>query len=329
MSKAVRFHRLGGPEVLQIEDIEVRAPRAGEVRIRVRAFGLNRAEALFRAGSYIEKPELPSGLGLEAAGVIEDVAPDVTELSVGDRVAVIPPISMKQWPVHGELINFPAGFVVRMPDEQSFEDAAATWMACLTAYGALREVAAVVTGEHVVITAASSSVGLAAIQLVNFWGGISVAVTRSARKRDALIAAGARHVIASDDADVTDALRAISHSRGVRVFFDAVGGKLVPQLVSAAAAGGIVINYGALDHDSSNLPPAVLLAKSLTLRGYLVHELVRDPAALARAKECILEGLTSGDLNPTIARIFPIEEIVDAHRFLESNAQFGKVVVSI
>ncbi len=328
MSRVVRFHRLGGPEVLQIEDIEVRAPRAGEVRIRVHAFGLNRAEALFRSGFYIEEPELPSGLGLEAAGVVEDVATDVVELSVGDRVAVIPPISMKRWPIYGERINFPAEFVVRMPDEQSFEDAAATWMAYLTAYGALREVAAVATGEHVVITAASSSVGLAAIQLVNAWGGIPVAVTRSSRKRDALIAAGAGHVIASEDVDVANALGGIGDLRGVRVFFDAVGGKLIPKLVSAAAVGGIVVNYGALDHDSSDLSPAALLAKSLTLRGYLVHELVRDPGALARAKECILKGLASGDLRPTIARTFPLEAIVDAHRFLESNAQFGKVVVT-
>lgn len=329
MSKTVRFHRLGGPEVLQIEDIDVRALRAGEVRIRVRAFGLNRAEALFRSGFYLEHPELPSGLGLEAAGEVEDVASDVVELSIGDRVTVIPPISMKQWPVHGELINFPAEFVVRMPDGQSFEDAAATWMAYLTAYGALREVAAVETGEQVVITAASSSVGLAAIQLVNAWGGIPVAVTRSTGKRDALLAAGARQVIASDAMDVADALRGTGDSRRARVFFDAVGGKLVPQLVSAAAVGGIVINYGALDQDSSDLPPAALLAKSLTLRGYLVHELVRDPGALGRAKECILKGLASDDLRPTIARTFPLEEIVDAHRFLESNAQFGKVIVTI
>lgn len=327
--KAVSFSRLGGPEVLEIVERNVAAPRADEIRIDVRAVGLNRAEALFRSGVYIEQPDLPSGIGLEAAGFVEAVGAEVDAFKLGDRVAVIPPISMRQYPVHAEQLNYPARLVVPVPDDQSFEEAAATWMAYLTAYGALAGVAALKSGDVVVITAASSSVGLAAIQIVNALGGVPIAVTRTDQKRMALLEAGARHVVTSDQDDVMAAILQASGPSGPRVIFDAVGGKLLPQLLSIAAVGGIVISYGAQDSGASDLPPASLLAKSLMLRGYLVHELVRDPVHLSAAKTFILEHLSSGALKPIISRRFPFDKIRAAFEFLESGDQFGKVVATI
>lgn len=329
MTRIVRFRRLGGPEVLEIEDGEIDPLQAGEVRIEVRALGLNRAEALFRSGFYIEQPDLPSGTGLEAAGLVEAVGPGVTGLALGDRVALIPPLSMRQRPVHAELVNFPAEFVVPIPASQSFKEAAATWMAYLTAYGGLLGVAGLQAGDHVAVTAASSSVGLAAIQIVNAVGGVPIAVTRSNRKRAALLAAGAKHVVTSDQDGVAGAIRDVAGPSGPRIAFDAVGGKLLPKLVSAAAVGGIVISYGAQDAATSSLPPAALLAKSLTLRGYLVHELVHDAPGLGAAKAFILKHLASGALRPVISRSFPLDDIRAAYEFLESGEQFGKVVVTI
>jgi len=329
MARLVRFHQLGGPEMLRIEDIFVARPRPGEVRIRVHALGLNRAEAQFRGGTYIEEPDLPAGLGLEAAGVIEEIAPDVTGLAPGDRVAVIPPVSMKLSPVHGEVINFPGRLVVPIPTDQSFESAAATWMAYLTAFGGLLEVAAIEAGDQVVVSAASSSVGLAAIQVAKAVGAVPIALTRTNRKRDALLAAGAARVIATDQGDVAESIRAVTGPAGARVFFDGVGGRLVPMLVSAAAPGGIIINYGALDAEMMDLPPASLLKKSLTLRGYLMHEVTQSPVSLSRAKAFILERLASGEFRPVIARTFALDEIAAAYRYLESNEQFGKIVVTV
>lgn len=328
MTRIIRFRRLGGPEVLEIEEAEIDPPKAGEVRIAVRALGLNRAESLFRSGSYIEQPDLPSGSGLEAAGLIESVGPGVTGLVRGDRVALVPPVSMRQRPVHAELINFPAEFAVPIPATQSFEEAAATWMAYLTAYGALG-IASLCPGDHVVVTAASSSVGLAAIQIVNAVGGVPIAVTRSNRKREALLAAGAKHVAMSDQGGIADAIRDVSGPSGARIALDAVGGALLPKLVSATAVGGIVVSYGAQDLRTSELPPASLLAKSLTLRGYLVHELIRDAPALSAAKAFILKHLDSGALRPIISRSFSLDDIRAAYEFLESGEQFGKVVVTI
>ncbi|UCI06203.1 zinc-dependent alcohol dehydrogenase family protein [Mesorhizobium sp. B1-1-8] len=329
MARVVRFHRLGGPEVLCIEDVEVPPPVPGEVRISVKALGLNRAEVSFRAGTYIETAQLPSGLGLEAAGVVESLGQGVEGLAVGDAVSIVPPVSMIRWPTHGELVTVPAGLVVRHPPSLSWGAAAALWMKYLTAYGALVDIARLGSGDFVVITAASSSVGLAAIQIANMVGATAVAVTRTSRKRQALHEAGAAHVIAMAEEDLEARLKHIAGRDGVRVVLEAVGGPIFAPLTAAMSRGGILLEYGGLSPEPTPFPLSTVLAKCLTLRGYLVHEITGNPGKLEEARKFILAGLEAGDLRPVIARTFPFEQIADAYRFLESNEQFGKVVVTI
>lgn len=329
MARAVRFHRHGGPEVLRIETVDVAPPKRGEVQIRVRAFGLNRAEALLRRGTYIETATFPSGLGLEAAGIVEAIGEGIGGFSPGEAVSIVPPLSMVRWPAYAELATFPAELIVKHPPELGFEAAAAIWMQYLTAYGALVDVAGLRRGEAVVITAALSSVGLAAVQIANRIGAIPIAVTRTSAKRHALRAAGAADVIASAEEDIRSRLEDIAGPNGVRVVFDAVGGPMFEPLTAAMSPGGVLIEYGGLSPEPTPFPLVNVLAKSLTLRGYLVHEIIRDPARLAKAKAFILDGLSDGAFKPVIARTFPFEEIVEAHRFLESNTQFGKIVVTI
>ncbi|WFU60767.1 zinc-dependent alcohol dehydrogenase family protein [Bradyrhizobium brasilense] len=329
MARGVRFHQHGGPEVLRIEEIAVAPPAPREVQIRVKALGLNRAEASLRRGSYIETATLPSGLGLEAAGIVAAIGEGVEEFAPGDAVSIVPPVSMVRWPAHAELATFPAELVVKHPPALDFETAAAVWMQYLTAFGALVDLARLGRGEFVVITAASSSVGLAAIQIANRIGAVPIAVTRTSAKAQALREAGAAHVIASAEQDLQSRLEQIAGPNGVRVVLDAVGGPAFVPLTAAMAPGGILIEYGGLSPEPTPFPLANVLGKSLTLRGYLVHEIVRDPARLTAAKAFILDGLADGTLRPIIARTFPFEEIVEAHRYLESNTQFGKIVVTV
>jgi NADPH:quinone reductase-like Zn-dependent oxidoreductase len=329
MAKIIRFHGHGGPEVLRIEDVEVAAPGPGEVRIRAKALGLNRADALMRSGTYIETPDLPSGVGLEAAGIVDAVGAGVEAVAPGDAVSVVPPTSMSRWPVHGELFNVPAHLVVKHPPGLGWEDAAAVWMAYVTAYGALVDVAGLRGGDVVVVTAASSSVGLAAIQIARRVGALPVAVTRTSAKRQALLDAGAAHVIATAEEDLQSRLRDIAGADGVRVVFDAVGGPLFVPLAAAMARGGILIAYGGLSPEPTPFPLFDVLSKRLTLRGYLIHEIVQDPARLDAARRFVLDGLSAGTLRPIIAQTFPFERIADAHRYLESNEQFGKIVVTL
>jgi NADPH:quinone reductase-like Zn-dependent oxidoreductase len=329
MARVVRFHRLGGPEVLSIEEVEMPAPGRGEVQIRVKALGLNRAEAMLRSGHYIETASFPSGLGFEASGIVEKIGAGVAELTPGDAVSIVPPLSQLRWPAYGELATFPAAHVVKHPPSLGWEEAAAAWMQYVTAYGALIDIAKLQPKDFVVITAASSSVGLAAIQIARMVGATPIAVTRTSEKKQALLEAGAAHVIASAEEDLLLRLTETAGREAVRVVFDPVGGPVFEPLTAAMARGGILIEYGALSPEPTPFPLFTVLAKSLTLRGYLIHEITGDPVRLQAAKSFVLAGLESGALKPIIAKTFPFEAIVEAHRYLESNAQFGKIVVTL
>jgi NADPH:quinone reductase-like Zn-dependent oxidoreductase len=329
MTRVVRFHNTGGPEALQIEEIDLARPGPGEVQIRIHALGLNRAEAMFRSGQYLEAPQLPARLGYEAAGVIEAVGKNVDAYRPGDVVSVIPSFSMNKYGVYGEMANVPASALARHPSSLSWIEAAAVWMPYTTAYGALMDIAALQPDDTVVIPAASSSVGLAAIQIARMVGAIPVALTRSGSKRSALETAGAAHVIATERQDLVAEVRRVTAGKGARVVFDPVGGPTVEKLTEAMSERGILFEYGALSSEPTPLPLFNVLGKSLTIRGYLVFEITADPQRLEAAKQFINEGLASGKLKPIIAKTFPLEEIVEAHRYMESNQQIGKIVVTV
>src|ERR1700754_624083 len=153
MSRVVRFHETGGPEVLKIEEFDVPPPGKGEVQIRNHALGLNRAESMFRSGQYLEEPRLPARLGYEAAGTVAAVGPDVRGFKVGDAVSTIPSFSLNDYGLYGDLANAPAHAAVKHPESLSWEEAAAVWMQYLTAYGALIDIAGLTRGDTVVIPA--------------------------------------------------------------------------------------------------------------------------------------------------------------------------------
>jgi NADPH:quinone reductase-like Zn-dependent oxidoreductase len=329
MSRIVRFHQTGGPEVLQLDELDIGPPKAGEIRLRVRALGLNRAEAMFRAGAYLETPNLPSRLGYEAAGEIEAIGEAVTGFSVGDAVSTIPAFSMTRYGVYGDAALVPAHAVVKHPANLSWSEAAAIWMQYLTAYGALIELGHLSKDDAVIITAASSSVGLAAIQIVNSLGAISIATTRTGAKRDALLKAGAKHVIATEEQDLAAEVMRLTGGKGARLVFDPVCGPGVEALAKAAAEGGTLFLYGALARQPTPFPLFPALAKNLTLRGYTLFSVTGNPEGLERGKRFVIDGLAAGSFKPLIARSFPLEDIVEAHRYLESNQQVGKIVVTV
>jgi NADPH:quinone reductase-like Zn-dependent oxidoreductase len=329
MARIVRFHQTGGPEVLRIEEIDLPPPGASEVQIRIKALGLNRAEAMFRSGQYIEVPQMPARLGYEASGMIEQIGAGVEGYEQGDAVSVVPSFSMNTYGVYGDAANVPASALAHHPETLSWIEAAAVWMAYTTAYGALIDIADLRSKDTVLIPAASSSVGLAAIQIARMIGAVPVALTRSNAKRSQLEAAGAAHVIATSEQDLNGEVREITRGAGARVVFDPVGGPAVEKLTGAMSAGGILFQYGALSPEPTPLPLMNVLSKGLTIRGYLLFEITTDQQRLARAKQFIKEGLAGGKLKPIIAKTFALDEIVEAHRYLESNQQIGKIVVTV
>ena len=329
MPKIVRFHKTGGAEVLKVEDLPLTEPGKGEVRLKVEAIGLNRAEVMFRRGQYLENPELPSRLGYEAAGTINAVGSGVSGVTIGDRVSTIPSFSIGKYGVYGESAIVPDYAVARYPNNLSAVEGTAIWMQYITAYGALIEIGQLEKKDSVLITAASSSVGLAAIQITKASGALAIATTRGSDKKQFLLNAGADHVIITDEEDLAERVMAITADTGARIVFDPVAGPFLEKLAEAAALGGIIFQYGALSPKPTAFPLFPVLGKGLTVRGYLLFEIVQDPEKLARAKQYIYDGLKSSSLKPIIDRTFTLDAIIEAHRYMESNQQKGKIVVTV
>jgi len=328
-AKIVRFHTTGGPEVLKIQEEPIPEPGKGEVRLNVKAIGLNRAETMFRNGRYLETPLLPSKLGYEAAGVVAAVGPDVDKTWLGKKASTVPAFLMTHYGVYGEVAIVPVSALALYPDNLTPEQGTSIWMQYLTAYGALVEHAHITKGDFVIITAASSSVGIAAIEMVNAEGAISIATTRTSKKKSTLLEVGANHVIATQEEDFLARVREITGGHGARVIFDPIGGEGIELLAQAAALGGTIFEYGALASEPTPFPLFTALSKALIVRGYTLREIFADPKLKAKAEQYVFDHVQAGHFKPRIDRVFPFAEIVEAHRYMESNQQIGKIVVTL
>ena len=329
MSRTIKFAKAGGPEVLEFNEVQVPAPGPTEVRIKVKAIGVNRAEAMWRVDDYIEPVKFPAGLGYEAAGIVDAVGADAAGFAIGDEVNVIPSFSMNDYATYGEIILVPAYAVVKQPKGLSFTEAASVWMMFVTAYGALVEDAKVTKGDFVLIPAASSSVGLAAIQIANYSGATPIALTRTSAKKPQLLDAGAAHVVATEEVDMVAEVMRITDGQGARVAFDPVGGESFPKLISALAPGGIIYIYGLLGNGVTPLPVLEMIAKVPTIKAHNIWLTSGNEARRKSAIEFVAKGIQAGALKPVIDRVFTFDQMREAHRYLEQNGQFGKIVVTV
>jgi NADPH:quinone reductase-like Zn-dependent oxidoreductase len=326
--KVVRVHQPGPPEALQIEDLDVGAPGEGEALVRIEAIGLNRSEAIFRQGAYIAPPSWPARIGYEASGVLLEAGPGVSGLTAGQRVSILPNFRQGAYGVYAQQAIVPASSLIPLPDWLGPVEAAAVWMQYFTAMAVI-EVGKAAPGDFVIIPAASSSVGLAAIQLANWAGAETIAATRTGAKVQALKAAGARHVIVTEETDVQGEVMRITGGKGARLVFDPVGGPFVETWAKAMAERGILFVYGGLSGQDTPYPHWPAAFKGLSMRGWIATEIWGKPERFAHYRDLILHGLAGGHLKPLIAKTFTLDQIVDAHRFLESNQQIGKIVVTV
>ncbi|MEU6983431.1 zinc-dependent alcohol dehydrogenase family protein [Streptomyces sp. NPDC046324] len=329
-TRAVLFHETGGPEVLAVEEVPLSAPGPGQLLVRVEAIGLNRAEALFRAGTYYYPATLPgSRLGYEAAGVVEAAGPGVTAYAPGDAVMAAANFDFGVHGVHGvhaERVVLPEWYVVPRPDGVDAVTAAAAWLTYSTAYGGMVEAGGLRPGDPVVITGASSGVGTAAIQVARRIGAVPIATTRGEGKRRRLLDLGAARVITTESESVVKEVRRFTGGRGARLVFDAIGGPGFAELGDALEPGGTAVLYGWLDHRPATVP----MNWPLTVRGYANGAVVADEEGRARIAGFIGSGLRDGTLAPVIAETFEgLERITDAHRLMESDTHTGKIVVRV
>jgi NADPH:quinone reductase-like Zn-dependent oxidoreductase len=274
------------------------------------------------------QPKFPTLLGYEGVGVIEAVGAGVRGFAPGERVCVLPNFRLGEYGIYGERAIVPARSLLAPPAGLSSIEAASIWMQYFTALGII-EAGHAGVGDYVVIRAASSSVGVAAIQLANWAGAVSIATTRNGAKVAALQQQGARHVIATEETDLVAEVHRITDGKGARVIFDPIGGPDVDKLAQAAAEEGIIFIYGGLSGKPTPFPHWPAALKSLSIRGWVSATIWNHPERFERNRQLILQGLASGHLKPVIARTFPLAQIAEAHRYMELNQHVGKIVVTV
>ena len=294
--------------------------------MRVQAAGLNRAEALYFRGKYHEQPELPSGLGYEVVGTVTAVGPDVSQDLIGREFGTIPGYSHNLYPSMAEEAIVPASALAELPASLSPVEGAAVWMPYSTAFGALVEFGKLGPGDVVIITAASSSVGLAAIQIARAEGATAIATTRTSTKRQQLLELGAHHVIATDEEDLPAKVAKITDGRGARVVFDPVGGDYINTLAQATANEGTIYLYGMLSGTPTPYPMTGY-RRGVKVAGFLMG-LMKTPERLERMKRYIYDRLVDGRLRPKVDRTFPFQDVQAAFRYLEGSTQVGKIVLT-
>jgi len=324
MSKAIRFHRTGGPEVLQWEAVDVGTPGPGEVRVRHHAVGLNFADTYFRTGLY--PAPLPAGMGVEAAGVVEAVGPGVRDFAEGDRVTYTgSPLG-----AYGTERVMGTEPLIKLPDGVGFDTAAAMTMRGLTTSYLLRRIAQLSAGDTVLLHAAAGGVGL----IFNQWArelGIRVIGTVSTdEKAEIARAHGCAETIVYTREDVAARVRELTDGEGVAVAYDSIGATTYQSSLDSLRRRGLLVCFGT---SSGPVPP--INAMELAIKGSLfvtrpaLADYIADPAERADLAGELFDHVTSGRITIPINQRYALEDAVQAHRDLEAGLTIGSSVFDV
>jgi len=326
MAKAVRMHETGGPEVLRYEDVEVGDPGPGQARIRHVAVGLNYADTYFRNGTY--PVPLPSGMGVEAAGVVQAVGEGVSGIAVGDRVTYTGFIDTLGAYSTERLV--PAAPLIKLPETISFETAAAMTMRGLTSAYLMRHIYPFKAGDTVLLHAAAGGVGLIVSQWAKLLGLTVIGTVSTEEKASIAFAHGCDHTINYSHEDVAQRVRELTGGAGVNVVFDSVGKTTFMASLDSLRRRGLMVCVGTA---SGTIPPfdPQLLAKkgSLYLTRPALADYIADPAEKAELADELLGHVGSGRIKIEVNQHYALEDAVQAHRDLESRKTTGSSIFVI
>jgi synaptic vesicle membrane protein VAT-1 len=336
--RAVWISRAGGPEVLTVRETPDPVPGTGEVRIRVRAAGLNFAEMMARQGLYPDAPKLPCVVGYEVAGVIDDIGTGVTTLTAGQRV-----LALVRFGGHADTVCVPAEQVVAMPDGMTFEEGAAIPVNYLTAYHMLFRVANVRAGDKVLVHMAAGGVGIAALQLCRTVEGVVTFGTASAAKHDALRHEGCTHPIDYRTTDYVREVRALTGGDGVDIVLDALGGRDWKKGMSLLRPAGRLVAFGFANMSGGErrsltrvvrqaltvplFTPLGLMDRNHSVSGVNLGHLWSQIPMLREELLALVDLWTKGEIRPRIDAVYPFTEAAAAHRRLGERQNVGKVVL--
>lgn len=321
-AKAIRFTRTGGPEVLDYVDVEVGDPGPGEARVRNHAIGVNFIDIYFRSGVY--PLDLPSGLGQEAAGVVEAVGEGVTHVKPGDRVAY----AARPNGAYSQLRVMPADVLVRLPDDISFETGAAMLLQGMTVQYLLKQTYAVQPGDTILFHAAAGGVGLIACQWARALGVNLIGTVGSNEKAALARQHGAAHVINYNDEDIVQRVLEITNGEKVPVVYDSVGKDTFTRSLDCLRPRGLMVSFG---NASGPVPPVSL--NELSARGslYITRPTLQSYAATRAQREAmagdLFQMVSSGQIGVDIHQRFPLADAAQAHIALEGRRTTGKTIL--
>ena len=326
MAKAVRFYETGGPEVLRYEDVEVGEPGPGHVRIRHVAVGLNYADTYFRNGTYAVP--LPSGMGVEAAGVVVAVGEGVTNVVPGDRVTYTGFINTLGAYSTERLV--PAAPLIRLPENIAFETAAAMTMSGLTSASLLRRIHDFKPGQSILLHAAAGGVGLIVAQWAKLLGLRVIGTVSSDAKAEVAFAHGCEQVINYSHESVAERVRELTDGRGVDVVFDSVGKDTFMTSLESLKRRGLMVCVGTASGPIPPFDPVLLAMKgSIFLTRPALADYIADPAEKAALLDELFTHVGNGDIRIEINQHYALEDAVQAHRDLESRKTTGSSIFVI
>jgi NADPH:quinone reductase-like Zn-dependent oxidoreductase len=331
--------KYGTPDVLVSRELPTPAPGEGDVRIAVRAAGVNFADVMARLGLYPDAPKPPLVAGYEVAGVVDEVGKGITRVHQGDRV-----IALTKFGGYASHVIVPEPFVFRTPDNLSDAEGAAIPVNYLTALISLYRLANIGAGETVLINGAGGGVGIAAIQLARLRRATIIAAA-SASKHAALTSFGVDHVIDYRTTDVSRAVKSLTNDRGVDVVLDPIGGQSFAASYRLLAPLGRMVMLGVSSvtrGETRNwwhaalaifrMPrfrPLSLMNHNRGVFGLNLAHLWEEQGKLTASMQTLLEEIAAGRLRPVIAKTFPLEQAADAHRFMQSRSNIGKIVLTV
>ncbi|WP_297895333.1 quinone oxidoreductase [Shewanella sp.] len=326
MAKAVRFYESGSPDVLKFEDVVVPEPAAGQVQLRHVAVGLNFADTYFRNGTY--PIPLPSGIGVEAAGIVTAVGEGVSHLAVGDRVTYTGFLNTLGAYCTERVID--AAPLIKLPETISFETAAAMTMRGLTSAYLLRRIHQFQPGDSILLHAAAGGVGLIVSQWAKLLGLQVIGTVSTAAKAEIAKAHGCDHVINYSEQNVATQVRNITEGRGVDVVFDSVGRDTFMSSLDSLKRRGLMVCVGTASGTIPPFDPQLLAMKgSLYLSRPALADYIADPAEKAALAAELFDHVGSGRIKIEINQHYALEDAVKAHRDLEARKTTGSSIFII
>ena len=322
-TKAIRIHEFGGPEVLKFEEVDLPEPGPGEARIRHTAIGLNFIDTYHRSGLY--PLELPSGLGSEAAGVVEAVGTGVTDVEVGDRVVY----TGRPADSYSEARNFPAWQLIRIPEGVSDEVAASCMLKGLTAWYLLQKSYPVRSGDSILLYAAAGGVGSIASQWARHLGATVIGVVSTDEKAELARSQGCEHVVLADYQDIPGIVRKLSDGVGVAAVYDSVGKDTFMQSLDCLRPHGVMVTFGNASGPVEPFAPAELAKRgSLFVTRPVLFDFVDTRERLVEATDALFGVIAGGQVTVPVNQHYPLEDAAQAHRDLEARKTTGSTVLT-